>query len=142
MYKRQSQETAPRSAQSAEAPLNTETQTEPESPAQTETPNADAARDAGVYARDKAYSSKAEGVPVEAVEEFTVWFESPATDGREKFCTDPWSWTFTVTEGTDLAQWGDVVLECNHENGIDSQMFFWRWGGTITWGPTSSPADP
>lgn len=103
--------------------------------------DAEAAMDTGVYARDKAYSSKAEGVPAEALEEFTVWFESPATDGREKFCTDPWSWTFSVTEGTDMAQWGDVMLECRHENGIDSQVFYWVWGGTITWGPTASPGD-
>ena len=128
----------------AEAPQAEETTmpTEPTVPTENTAPAEDAARDAGVYARDKAYSSKADGVPVEALEEFTVWFETPASDGREKFCTDPWSWTFTTTEGTDLAQWGDVVLECNHENGIDSQMFFWSWGGTITWGPTSSPADP
>ena len=131
----------------AEPILGTEPSELPDVPTEAdlaETPenaDAEAARDAGVYARDKVYSSKAEGVPAEALEEFTVWFESPATDGRGKFCTDPWSWTFSVTEGTDMAQWGDVMLRCTHENGLDEQVFFWFSDGTITWGPTASPGD-
>lgn len=95
--------------------------------------DAEAARDAGVYARDKVYSCEVlDNVPEQAFEDFAVWFETPSDDGRGNYVTDAWNWRI----GEDRGATADAVLECYHINGNDYQAFFWNADGTIWWGPT------